>query len=100
MSQARQGPAIVAARARAGFAQRFIDQARQLAGPDATEPDVEGRAELLRRAYFARLALKSAQARSKKHTAASIRQRGEPGRTTGLTVKEEAGEDTTDPRRV
>ncbi|MFN0145935.1 MAG: hypothetical protein ACKVT1_05445 [Dehalococcoidia bacterium] len=59
--QARYGPDTIAARARAGFDQRFeleVDPDGLLAPAERAR-----RAGLAKRAYFARLAMKSAQAR-------------------------------------
>jgi hypothetical protein len=58
----------ITAPARAKFLERFLDEV----DPDRTLPDEERhrRAEHARRAYFARLALKSARTRSRKKNAA------------------------------
>ncbi len=65
MSVAKQGSAVVAGRARAGFLARFEREARA-AHPDASEAEVAVAAELLKRAHFARLSLASSQKRAQK----------------------------------
>ena len=58
------------ARAREAFNDRFIREARERFGDDLAPDDLARRAEHLRRAFYKRLALKSAQARRAKKTAA------------------------------
>lgn len=53
------------AAARAAKDQKYLDQARALAPPEATAEDIARRAEHLRLADLKRMALKSAQARRK-----------------------------------
>lgn len=55
-------PAAATSAARQAFADRFISQAREKFG-DLPAAELARRAEHLRKAYFHRLALKSAQAR-------------------------------------
>jgi hypothetical protein len=52
--------------ARAAFHDRFLREARERFGADLPPDDLARRAEHLRRAHFARLALRSAQARRAK----------------------------------
>src|ERR1700738_4171908 len=64
---ARRDPRETTARARRTFLERFFDEV----DPDRTLPESERqrRAEYARKAYFARLALKSARTRARKKTA-------------------------------
>lgn len=55
--------------ARDAFRDRFLNEAREKFG-DLAPDDLARRAENLRKAFYARLALKSAQARRKKTSAA------------------------------
>jgi predicted methyltransferase MtxX (methanogen marker protein 4) len=61
---AREDPKPAMAKARAGFDQRFIDEV----DPERvlSEQERNRRADAARRAYFSKLALKSARARAKK----------------------------------
>jgi hypothetical protein len=56
--------------ARQAFRDRFVEQARERFG-DLPADELAYRAEHLRKAYYARLALKSAQARRRKRIAGS-----------------------------
>jgi hypothetical protein len=53
-------------KARDTFRDRFITEARERFGDDLAPEDLARRADHLRKAYYARLALKSAQARRKR----------------------------------
>ena len=56
--------------ARDAFRDRFIREARERYGDDLAPDDLARRAEHLRRAFYKRMALRSAQARRAKKTAA------------------------------
>jgi hypothetical protein len=56
-------PVTATQAARDGRWRRYLDRARQLAPPGATDDDIERRADRLRRADLHRMALASAKAR-------------------------------------
>lgn len=62
-------PTVETAAARQAFMDRFVREAREKFG-DLPTDELARRAEHLRKAYFARLALKSAQARRRKKAGA------------------------------
>lgn len=68
---AHHDPRQTTAKARATFLARFLDEV----DPDGTLPEAERlrRAASARKAYFARLALKSARARARKATRSSAK---------------------------
>lgn len=69
---AQEGGSAVSAPARAAFLEKFYDQV----DPDRTLPldERERRASAARKAHFARLSAKSADARRRKGTATQLRQ--------------------------
>jgi len=79
----RRDPYELTERARASFDSRFrhqaLEEARQR-GEELEEPEIERRADHLRRAHFARLALRSVDAR-KRAKQQRERQRGQPDTT-------------------
>lgn len=62
--QAKYGSDFIAARARRGLVAKFEREAREQY-PNLSESELAQRAEQLRKAYYARLALRSAVARRK-----------------------------------
>ena len=70
--------------ARDAFGDRFVREARERFG-DLPADELARRAEHLRRAYFARLALKSAQTRRKRKAAAEAEPSPKDERMTGTT---------------
>jgi hypothetical protein len=64
-------------KARDTFRDRFVEQARERFG-DLAPDELARRAEHLRKAYYARLALKSAQARRKRGTLARASRNATP----------------------
>ena len=65
--------------ARQGLEAKFIREARERLGPDATERQVAKSAEAARKAYYARLAAKGVAARRQRQQG----RRGAPGQTAG-----------------
>lgn len=86
---AKEGGAAVSAPARRAFLDKFLNQV----DPDRVLPEIERqkRAQAARKAYFTRLAAKSAQARRNKANAALARRQAEELR--GLAAAIETGGD-------
>lgn len=63
VSRSRHSPRDLTARAREAFLNKFLTEAQTM-WPDLPRPELERRANELRKAHFARLAAKSVRARA------------------------------------